>query len=168
MTMIFNGTELEEVRFNGVDCEKVYFNGTLVFEKVVGNQYLLTVGKYVAWGTVQFGYDSLSDEAIEVITEGALIPGFIEELGQPVSSLHWWEDSGAAGVQINGMSEDFDYGGLWLLTIGEWEGTLMGFDDGTMYWDSYNYPSGGRPFTVADFDLLPKSGTHIVTLSKIA
>ena len=33
MTMIFNGTELEEVRFNGVDCQKVYFNGVLVFEK---------------------------------------------------------------------------------------------------------------------------------------
>lgn len=34
MTMIFNSTELEEVRFNGVDCEEVYFNGELVFEKV--------------------------------------------------------------------------------------------------------------------------------------
>lgn len=43
MTMIFNGTELEEVRFNDVDCEKVYFNGTLVFEKVAPYESFIVI-----------------------------------------------------------------------------------------------------------------------------
>lgn len=165
MTMILNGAELEEVRFNGVDCEKVYFNGALVFEKAVGNQYLLTVGRYDHGnGHIDLGY--MSDFFGE--PDGSLEPKYVDSIEIEPTSIMWtdWPVFMYVTVFVEGLE---DFRGLWKLTIGSWEGLLWGDQYGVLEWNSQDYrPEIGRLFTKADFDAIPKTGTHQITIEKVS
>ena len=168
MTMIFNGAELEEVRFNGVDCEEVYLNGALVFEKGQGiKQYLLTVGRYDFNGRSMFGY--LPYEGGVVVSTGNIVPSYIDSMEDELYSLSWHHYLSFIDITVGSLNGLIDYSGKWKLTVGTWEGILLGGPNGWIQWNNGDdQPGLERKLTLEDFEALPKSGTHLVTLERIA
>lgn len=156
MTMIFNGTELEEVKFNGVDCEKVYFNGVLVFENASGTQIMLTVEPM--WeGAEGYGYSKYDGY-------GAATPNILATpLGNYSFDALTWEWGG-------GGSNSYVW--IYLDPIGDapydfwWDHSLKLHIAGQTI-DFSEGQNGGVYLPPGIFDHLPKSGTHPIILEVI-
>lgn len=142
MTMIFNGTELEEVRFNGVDCEKVYMNGVLVFEKAAGATITVITREDAEdiqeWGS-SFGNTQIPPLGIIIL----LTWGWNVEPSNGWVRLHCTNTShtGRVRVTIGGIVRVLNKntaGGNWGLTQ-----------------------------TPAQYNELPKSGTHTLKIEAI-
>lgn len=148
MTININGTTVERVVCNGVDVDTAYMGDVIVFES--GNK--ITVGTD---GIVTYGFSDRYPPAFGELSD-RVIPGFRDT----VRRIVWLSNPGYfTGAELEFSQEFADPPPTKVrVTIGS---TSILFTD--PYYSAY-----GVAISIADFNALPKSGTHSIKIEAIA
>lgn len=161
MTITANGIAVTSVVFNGVDCDKVYMNGALVFEKITEHPFTIVVGQETNGNTVHYGFNS-NDLPPLAYPYGSLSPLTFPGTRASVEGVRW-SVSTAASTSSYSFSAQFGRSLGSAIKVTTPNGAVLviplALSSSTFIYQ--------RMLTLAEFNSLPKSGTHTIKIEAI-